>query len=255
MGLGPIIQRVGAKRRMAEAALRRPRRVPGSPYDVCPARAMALDQAHVACLLRLPTESCVDEERMRARALSAVAAAVVASGALALSGCIEATGDVFGPLASAGGGQTDPTPAVMVKAQPARGPAPLRVTFDLRAIDADDDVEWRVRFGDGSPAAKGEGEHVTQQHVYRKAGTYVATIVFGEGDAAFNSTVAVSVLPPRPVQSKPTPTAAPAADPQPSRGYGGGATGGGAAPSPTAAPASSSTTSTEQGKKEKDAST
>ena len=102
---------------------------------------MTTDEAHVVCLLLLPAEECVDEERMNAQALSAVAAAVVASAAFGLAGCLEAPSDVFGPLAAGGGSEkTDPTPAVGIKASPVRGPAPLAVTFDLVALDAASDV-------------------------------------------------------------------------------------------------------------------
>lgn len=160
------------------------------------------------------------------------------------AGCFAQPSDgLFGPAGSDvdGGVAVGTQGALSLRASPARGAAPLEVTFTLSMQG--DDQEWTLDFGDRSPAATGKELPATVTHTYAKEGSYVAKFRPSGGDA-LAATVAILVLEPvltgtstsLPPEAPPTDEEEPAGPPPP--GY---------APPPPPPPPSSSSTTTSAG--------
>ena len=163
---------------------------------------------------------------------------------IAMSGCFTQPEDgVFGPANSLGGAEND-SPALSLKASPARGPGPLEVEFSLSALDRDGGaLTWSLDFGDRTAPAAGSDLPGRPRHTYTAPGAYVATfkVVSGDGDGAesFVSSITIVVLEGLVSDSEPTqgPEEAPEEAPEyspPSGGGGGGGGGGSAGPSTSA---------------------
>lgn len=86
-------------------------------------------------------------------------------------------------------GGTNQPPIAAIAATPARGTAPLTVTFDATSsFDPDGSVtSWTWSFGDGS-----SGTGPTVQHVYAVRGTYLATVTVTD-DAGGSDTESVVI--------------------------------------------------------------
>jgi PKD repeat protein len=127
----------------------------------------------------------------------AAACAAMVLLAASAAGCFSQPGDGrFGPAGSDVGEVAVGTQgALSIRASPARGPAPLDVTFTL-AIQGDD-REWTLDFGDGTAAATGKELPATLRHAYAKQGSAIAKFRPTGGDA-LAATVAITVLAPVP---------------------------------------------------------
>jgi PKD repeat protein len=164
---------------------------------------------------------------------------------LLTSGCFNAQGDgVFGPANSLGGDENS-SPALSLKATPARGPGPLDVEFALSARDRDGDpLSWSLDFGDHSKSAAGTQLPVKVKHSYKDAGAFVATFKVKDDAGESVSTVSIIVLEgilsetgtPSPTQGPEPPQYQP--PPPPPQGGGGGG-----GPPPTASNTTTGTSS------------
>jgi PKD repeat protein len=121
---------------------------------------------------------------------------------LALSGCLSGDGGgAFGPGGSDDGGTATGVNeagnglALVFKASPAAGAAPLEVEVSLRATGAPDEVPWAIDFGDGSRPATGTGLPAEASHTYRKDGAMTVTATVGEGALASKAVLGIIVRP------------------------------------------------------------
>lgn len=122
--------------------------------------------------------------------------------ALALSGCLSGGADnSFGPEGSDDGGTATGVNeagnglALVFKASPAAGEAPLEVELTLRASGAPAAVAWAIDFGDGSAPERGTGLPAEVSHTYRKEGVMTVTASVGEGATASKAILSLLVRP------------------------------------------------------------
>ena len=86
-------------------------------------------------------------------------------------------------------------PTAAVTADPAAGPAPLAVTFDLSGSDVPSGLgRYRLDFGDGSPFQTGTDLDDAPVHTYAQEGTYTAALeITDRYDRIDHDTVVVTV--------------------------------------------------------------
>lgn len=115
----------------------------------------------------------------------------------------EPTGTAPGPSGTAPGptGTAAPPPTdagaeiTRFEADPDEGEAPLDVRFTLDAASEDPEATWRLAFGDGSEAGKGDVADLPAEveHNYTIGGNFTALFEVQDNDGTINETLAIRV--------------------------------------------------------------